>query len=148
MEPNERKWAGRRVVDWYILLIHDPAHYNARSKVRVEVCEGATIITTDKTETAIDLLRTVAVDVIYNFPGMHKREEADRFRSEVAKNYPAIVLMDEWTPPSQREERSVRPVLPFSRPTKPLAVSGGECLEFERIPPERGFEPLFGQNFP
>ena len=105
MGQCDREKAGINVEPrWDILVIADTERVCHSRRAIVEEYEGATIITTRTQETAIELLRTVAVDVIYNFPPTGKHEKLHSFNTIMAERYPNIRVMDMWKVPS-REQR-------------------------------------------
>lgn len=114
MGACRRNTAGRTAgTGWDILLIDDTAQFDNDKRVSIDKCDGTTIITIRCVETAIDVLRTIAVEVIYNFTITQKREDAEKFRSHVSERYPKIRLMDMWTPSSRGEGEKTSHVLPL-----------------------------------
>jgi len=110
-----------------ILLIDEDARFGKNWRVSVEEFESTTIITARSELTAIDLLRTVEVDVIYNFKKTGKREDAERLRAHVSERYPRIRLMDRWTPSSRRDEENTSYMQPL------FMRAGLDCDERRRM---------------
>jgi len=91
---NERFDAAARIIQ-DILVIDDAA--DGRSNcVRVEHCEGTTIVTIDSEKRALELLKTIVVDAVFNLRQQGAKAEADRFRADVARLYPNVRLTDMW----------------------------------------------------
>ncbi len=82
--------------DQDILLIDEAARFTNGTCMGIEHCDGATIITTDSVRVATELLKTVAVGVIYDFRRDPGREETERLGSFLAEHYPHVRLISAW----------------------------------------------------
>lgn len=78
-----------------VLVIEDPGSGNTGSVTIVE-CEGTNIITTDTEDRALAVLRSIAVDAVFNLRQCGTRTDADRFRACVSRRYPGVRVTDWW----------------------------------------------------
>ncbi len=102
---------------WDILLIDDTARYGRKGRWNVTECQGTTIIIVQDVTTAMAVLDTVAVDVIYNLANNVSPDQAGRFRARVVARHPPIRLVDHWTfPLGLAEESKDKDLSPTERP--------------------------------
>lgn len=95
-EHRERRFDAAVRIVRDVLVIEDPGNGNAGSVTIVE-CEGTNIITTDAEERALAVLRSIAVDAVFNLRQGGTRSDADRFRACVSRKYPDVRVTDWWT---------------------------------------------------
>ena len=79
-----------------VLVIEDPESGNAGNVTIVE-CEGTNIITTHAEDRALSVLRSIAVDAVFNLRRCSTKPDADRFRACVSRRYPGIRVTDWWS---------------------------------------------------